>query len=117
MRAQHGLYNTIDIYRITVVCLSETISLRLPRETLKKLHELADKEGKDRSALIREILEHGIKEKNIDHAIELYRIGQVTGWKAAQLADVSLWNFYKILVEKGVLIQYSEYDLEEDLKA
>jgi predicted HTH domain antitoxin len=100
-----------------VVSLSETISLRLPRETIKKLRELADKEGKDRSALIREILEHGVKEKNLDHAVELYRRGQITGWRAAQLAGVSLWNFYKTLAEKGVLIQYSEHDLEEDLKA
>ncbi len=97
--------------------MSKTISLRLPRETIKKLRELADKEGKDRSTLIREILEHGVKEKNIDHAVELYRRGQFTGWKAAQLAVISLWSFYKILAEKGILIQYSEHDLEEDLKA
>lgn len=96
--------------------MSETISLRLPREAIKKLRELADKEGKDRSALIREILEHGIKEKNLSHAVELYRKGQITGWKAAQLAGVSLWNLYKILAERGILIQYSEHDLEEDLK-
>ncbi|MBS7632840.1 UPF0175 family protein [Candidatus Bathyarchaeota archaeon] len=96
--------------------MSETISLRLPRETIKKLRELADKEGKDRSALIREILEHGVEEKNLDHAVELYRRGQITGWKAAQLAGVSLWKFYKTLAEKGILIQYSEHDLEEDLK-
>ena len=96
--------------------MSETISLRLPRGTVKKLDEIADKEGKDRSTLIRELLEHGVKEKDIDHAIELYRSGQATGWKAAQVAGVSLWNFYRILVEKGILIQYSEHDLEEDLK-
>jgi predicted HTH domain antitoxin len=117
MHVRHGLYNTIDIYCITVVFLSETISLRLPSETIKKLRELADKEGKDRSTLIREILEHGVKEKNLEHAVELYRQGQVTGWKAAQLAGISLWNFYKILAEKGILIQYSEHDLDEDLKA
>ena len=97
--------------------LSETISLRLPRETIKKLLELADKEGKDRSKLIREMLKHSVEEKRIEQAVELYRLGQVTGWKAAELADVSLWNFYKALAEKGVLIQYSGRDLEEDLKA
>jgi predicted DNA-binding protein len=58
--------NAIDICCITVVSLSGTISLRLPCETIKKLHELADKEGKDRSTLIREILEHGVKEKNLE---------------------------------------------------
>ncbi len=96
--------------------MSETISLRLPRETAKKLREIANKEGKDRSTLIRELLANGVKEKNLEQAVELYRSGQVTGWKAAQLASVSLWTFYKMLGEKGVLIQYSEHDLEEDLK-
>ncbi len=96
--------------------MSETVSVRLPRETLKKLGEVADREGKDRSTVIRELLERGVKEKDIDNAVELYRKGQTTGWRAAQLAGVSLWNFYKILGEKGILIQYSEHDLEEDLK-
>jgi predicted HTH domain antitoxin len=99
-----------------MACLPETISLRLSRETLRKLDELADREGKDRSTLMRELLERGVKEKDIDHAVELYRNGRVTGWRAAQLAGVSLWNFYSILDEKGVLVQYSEHDLEEDLK-
>ena len=96
--------------------MSETICLRLSKETAKKLRELATTEAKDRSTLIREMLEQGIKEKNTAHAVELYQKGQITGWKAAQLIGVSLWNFYKILSEKGVLIQYSEQNLEEDLK-
>jgi predicted HTH domain antitoxin len=96
--------------------LSETLSLRIPKETAKKLKELAKKENKDRSALMREILEKGVKEKNIDNAIELYKAGEVTGWKAARLAGISLWSFYEILSARGILIQYSEIDLEQDLK-
>lgn len=97
--------------------MSESITLRLPPHTAKKLQEIAKKEGKDRSTLIRELLEKGVKQKSLEQAVELYRTGQITAWKAAQLAGVSLWAFYKILEEKGVLIQYSEQDLEQDLKA
>ena len=97
--------------------VSETIALRLPPQTAKKLKEIAKKEGKDRSTLIRELLENGVKEKSLEQAVELYRTGQVTAWKAAQLAGVSLWAFYKILEQKGIIIQYSEHDLEQDLKA
>jgi Uncharacterized small protein len=96
--------------------MSDTITLRLPAQTAKKLQEIAKKEGKDRSTLIRELLENGVKQKNTDQAIELYRTGQATAWKAAQLAGVSLWTFYKILEDRGVLLQYSEHDLEMDLK-
>jgi predicted HTH domain antitoxin len=95
--------------------MSESITLRLPPHTAKKLQEIAKKEGKDRSTLIRELLQNGVKQKNTDHAVELYRTGQATAWKAAQLADVSLWAFYKLLEEKGILLQYSEHDLEQDL--
>ncbi|MEM2959705.1 MAG: UPF0175 family protein [Candidatus Jordarchaeaceae archaeon] len=84
--------------------MSETIRIRLTREIIRKLGELAGKEGKNRSALIRELLERGVKEKRLDEAVELYRRGQVTGWRAAQLAETSLWNFYKILNEKGIPI-------------
>ena len=96
--------------------MSETICLRLSKETIEKLQELSGREQKDRSTLIREIIDKGIKEKNIDYAISLYQKGKATGMKAAKLADVSLWQFYKILNEKGILIQYSQKDLEEDLK-
>jgi predicted HTH domain antitoxin len=96
--------------------MSETICLRLSKETAKKLRELADKEEKDRSTLIREMIEQSIKEKNIEHVIEQYKKGKVTGWKAAQLLGTSLWDFYRILSEKGILMQYSQQNLEEDLK-
>jgi predicted HTH domain antitoxin len=96
--------------------MSETICLRLSKETIKKLQDIAGKEQKDRSTLVREIIDKAIKERNIDYAISLYQKGKATGMKAAKIADLSLWQFYKILEEKGILIQYSQKDLEEDLK-
>ena len=105
------------MYCITVNLLSDSISLRLPSDTLKKLDELAEREQKDRSTMIRELLNAGIQEKDLDYAVDKYRKGQVTSWKAAQMAGVSLWSFLEVLRERSVLIQYSEHDLEEDLKA
>ena len=99
-----------------VIPMSETICLRLSKEMIEKLQDLSGKEQKDRSTLIREIIDKGIKEKNIDYAINLYQKGKATAMKAAKLADISLWQFYQILNENGILIQYSQKNLEEDLK-
>ncbi len=96
--------------------MSENISLRLPQEILQKLDDLAQKEHKDRSTLIRELLDDGIKDKRIDLAAELYRKGEVTGWQAAKLAGISLRRFHETLHVKGILIQYGERDLEQDLR-
>jgi len=99
------------------VGLTDVISLRLSEDILRKLDELSTREGKDRSTLIRELLEKGIKEKDLDNAVERYRRGEATGWRAAQSAGVSLWNFLRVLDERGVLLQYGERDLERDLSA
>lgn len=96
--------------------MSDSISLRLPRDTVEKLDTLAMKENKDRSTLIRELLDSGIREKDISHAVERYRSGEISGWKAAQSGGVSLWRFYEVLRERGVLVQYSVVDLEKDLR-
>jgi predicted HTH domain antitoxin len=97
--------------------MSENISLRLPQDTIQKLDDIAKKERKDRSTLIREILDEGIKEKRIDLAAELYQKKEVTGWQASKLAGISLRKFYQALQTRGILIQYDEKDLEADLKA
>ena len=93
------------------------ICLRLPVGMLERSDELARWERRSRSAMIREFLEDGIRGRGINHAVELYKRGRVTGWKAASLAGISLRRFYDALEERGVLIQYTERDLEQDLKA
>ena len=97
--------------------MSGNISLRLPPDVLEKLDELAQGEHKDRSTLIRELLDEGIKEKRIENAVELYRSGEVTGWQASKHAGVSLRRFYEALEKEGILLQFAERDLEQDLKA
>jgi predicted HTH domain antitoxin len=100
-----------------VASMSEVITLRLPREMLEKLDGLAERDGRDRSAVIRDLLERGVGERSIEDAVELYRSGRATAWKAAQIGGVSLWRFHDALRERGVLLQYSDHDLEEDLRA
>jgi len=97
--------------------VSENISLRLPQNTIQKLDDIAKTMKVDRSTLIRDLLDEGIKEKRLDLATQLYRKKEATGWQAAKLAGVSLRRFYEALQTRDALIQYDERDLEEDLKA
>jgi len=97
--------------------MAEIMSFRLPAETRAMLDELAEDEAKDKSELVRELLTMGLKEKKLQKAIELYKDGKVTLWKAARMADVSLWKMMDVLSERKVEAQYGERELEEDLKA
>ena len=94
-----------------------SISLRLDDETLRRLDFLSSREGKDREALIRELLDQGIRGKELDDAVARFARSDVTVWRAAQLVGMSLWNFMEVLDARGVIAQYSELDLERDLEA
>lgn len=97
--------------------MGEVISLRLPAETFEELEKIAREESKDKSRLMRELLALGIKEKKLEKAIQLYKEGKVTLWKAARVAGISLWQMMEVMREHRVEAQYGLRELEEDLKA
>lgn len=57
----------------------------------------------------------GLRDKLVEDALRAYREGNVSMWKAAKIAGVSLWEFVEILKVKGIEIQYGLKELEEDL--
>ena len=93
----------------------KVLTLRVPEDVLEKIDEIAKREGKDRSEVIRELLRIGLRDKLIEEALRAYKEGKVSMWKAAEMAGVSLWEFVEILREKGIEIQYGLRELEEDL--
>jgi len=60
-------------------------------------------------------LKIGLRDKLVEDALRAYREGNVSMWKAAKIAGVSLWEFVEILKVKGIEIQYGLKELEEDL--
>jgi len=93
------------------------MSVRIPDDLEKSLLEFSEKESKPTSEVIRELLERGLKEKRIELGLQLYKEGKVTLWKAATIANVSLWEMVEKLKERKIEVQYGQSELEEDLKA
>ena len=93
----------------------KVITLRIPQDVLEKIDEIARRENKERSEVVREILKIGLKDKLVGDALKMYREGKVSMWKASKMAGVSLWEFIEILKDRGVEIQYRIRELEEDV--
>jgi len=49
-------------------------------------------------------------------AVRLYQKGLLSFGKARALADMSKWEFHRLLGEEGVVRRYDAEDLAEDLK-
>ncbi len=95
----------------------EVLSVRVPKEVREWLEELAKLEGRDRAEIVRDILVSGVRERRVKIALKLYSEGKVTLWKAAELAGLSLWEIIEEMEKRGVELQYSLKELEEDLRA
>lgn len=93
----------------------KTISVEVDEETAKAL-EVIGQPYLDRPTLIKNILISGLRQYRIELAIQRYLEGEVSTWKAAEMAGISLRKMNKILQEKGVEMHYSEKSLKEDLE-
>lgn len=82
---------------------------------MRKLRTLSKEEEKDRSTLVRELVSTGMKERFLERAIQLYKNGRITLWKAARIAGISLWEMTEVLRERRVEAAYGKRDLEADL--
>lgn len=70
----------------------------------------------DRPSLIKNILISGLKQYRLELAIKRYLEGEISTWKAAEMAGVSLRIMDRTLQEKGIEMHYSEKSLKEDLE-
>jgi hypothetical protein len=93
----------------------KTISVEVDEEFARAL-ETIEQPYLDRPTLIKTLLFSGLKQYRIELALRKYLEGEVSTWKAAEIAGVSLRKMNKILQEKGVEMHYSEESLKEDLE-
>lgn len=94
-----------------------SIGVRVPDELLEKLDRLSDEEGLDRSTVIRRLLERGYDEFMLERAGDRYRRGDITITEAADLAESTLWDMERYLVQDGYTSEYSIADLEKEVEA
>lgn len=86
------------------------VNIRLDRELLGELDELARTERVDRSEIARRILDSGLRTVRLEVALRDYREGRVSAWKAASMARISLYEMLDRIHEVGI-----PYDLDPDV--
>ncbi len=92
-----------------------TTSVRLPKDLLDELEKISKEEGLDRGAIIRRFLTGSLKEYRVKKAMEMYREGKVSLWKAAEMAGISYREALEQLKLRNIPFRYDVEDLEADI--
>jgi len=92
-----------------------TTSVRLPKEVVDEIEELSKEEGVDKGTLIRKLIVESLKEYKIKKALELYREGKISLWKAAEIAGITYREALEELKKRNIPFKYDLEDLEVDI--
>jgi predicted HTH domain antitoxin len=96
--------------------MAQTVSVRLPAESLREVDRLAERCKTDRSEALRRLIERGLSEAGIDDAIDRLRKGKISGGRAAEMAGVTLYEMLDLVRRHHVPSGYGPEDLERDLR-
>ena len=93
-----------------------TITTRVQEELAKMIDDIADREGMDRSTVIRRFLLKAVKNWLIERNMEEYEDGKITLWQAATRCGLSLWEMINEVKKREIRVPYTLEELREDLK-
>lgn len=78
------------------------VTLRLDRDLLDRIDDLARDEGVDRTELVRRLLADGLADRRMEAAIGQYAAGRRSAWSASESAGVDLYEMLDRIAEAGI---------------
>jgi len=98
---------------MTVLKKGAVVTIRLSRQDLRRMEAVRALEKVDRSTLLKEFIEDGLRRR----VIHLYGRGRLTAGRAAEVLGVSLREFLEMLEKEGVPFNWDSEGVRDYLKA
>ncbi|MBV0903686.1 UPF0175 family protein [Haloarcula salina] len=95
----------------------ENVTTRMSDTELDLVARLAEAKGESRSDAIRQAIRQGAREELIRVALQRYQDGEIGMRGAADLAGVTIAEMMAEANDRGVLSNYDEVDLADDVDA
>jgi len=92
---------------------TQNLTVRLEKELIKKIEEEAEHERTDKSTAARKLITMGIQETQKTRALEEYRKGRCTIWKASEKAGIPLREMMELLRRERIPLHLSPEDVEQ----
>ena len=92
------------------------VGSRLPMELVRDLERIEAFEQSDRSTTVRKLLSRAVGEWKKEHYARQYGEGRLGLSKAAQEADISLWEMMDYVRQRKIAAQYDLDDLRKDIE-
>ncbi len=95
---------------------TQILSTRVEEAFASEIQQLANEEGLDKSSFLKKIILSGLQEYKIEHAVELFNKKKITLSRAAELADISIYELISLMPDHNMELHYSTVDLQNDME-
>jgi len=92
---------------------TQNLTVRLEKEIIRKIEEEAQQEKTDKSTVARKLIAVGIQQIQKARALEEYRRGRCTIWKASEKAGVPLREMIELLRREKIPLHLSPEDVDQ----
>mgnify|MGYP001147208251 CR=1 FL=1 len=92
---------------------TQNLTVRLERELIKKIKLEAKQEKTDKSTVARKLIAMGIEQTQKARALEEYRKGMCTIWKASEKAGIPLREMIELLGREKIPLHISPEDVDQ----
>ncbi len=94
------------------------VSARIPTALERDLERFMKQERLEKSVAVRKILYLGLREWKQERALRLLEQGKVTVARAAEIADLDIWEFLDVLKKSDkIWVKVSPERMRRDIKA
>jgi len=91
---------------------SNVVTLRLSKRALQRLQVIQTIEKTDRSTLVKEFIEDGLRKTTI----RLYSAGKLSAGRAAEILDISLREFFELLEQENIPVSWDSAGIKDYMK-
>ncbi len=92
---------------------TRNLTVRLEKELIEKIEKEAQQEKTDKSTVARKLITLGIEQTQKARALEEYRRGKCTIWKASEKAGIPLREIMELLRRERIPLHLSPEDVDQ----
>ena len=96
--------------------MTATVSTRIEENILSEIDELSKEKQMDRASLLRNLIVEGLSIEKEKKVLGMYKERRISMAKAAEMLNIDIWQMIDLIKEENLYIDYSQEELEEDLK-
>ena len=96
-----------------IMSKTQNLTVRLEKELVKEIEEEALQEKTDKSTVARKLIALGIEQTRKARALEEYRKGRCTIWKASVKAEIPLREMIELIRHEKIPLHISTEDVDE----